>query len=281
MIKAIITDVDGVIVGKQRGVNFPLPHVDIIAKLQELRQNGVPVVLCTAKFNHAILGIIERARLNNPHITDGGALVIDPLDHKVITQHAISDVAISSLIKELVMNKFYLEVYTPGFYAIQKGMDAVITKGREAVLQEPPRIVDLPYSQELLIGRTIKIQVITSEVEKATVIFDKHSSNMSYIWTEHPSMPQKIGVITKKNVSKKSASQEVTESLGLSFDEILGVGDTKGDWNFMNLCKYVAVTGNNSQELKDLAKTKGEGNYFFASSVEENGFLEIMKHFNL
>ncbi len=281
MIKAIITDVDGVIVGKQKGVNFPLPHTDVIKKLQELYKKGIPVVLCTAKFNHAILGIIESTNLNNPHITDGGALVIDPLDKKLITQHTVSDTIISSLIKELVLEKMYFEVYTPDFYAIQQGLDTSITKGREAILQEAPRIADLPYNGELIKGVTTKIQVITNDIEKTTKIFDQYADQTDYIWTEHPSMPYKIGVLTKKGVSKRSASEEVARSLGISFDEVLGVGDTKGDWNFMSLCKYVGVTGDNSPELKDLAKSKGKNNYFFASSVEENGFLEIIKYFNL
>ena len=84
MMKAIITDVDGVIVGKKRGVNFPLPNYKVIRKLKKIRAEGIPVVLCTAKSNFAILEIVKKANLLNPHIADGGALIIDPLNDHVI-----------------------------------------------------------------------------------------------------------------------------------------------------------------------------------------------------
>ena len=47
----------------------------------------------------------------------------------------------------------------------------------------------------------------------------------------------------------------------------------------MKMCQYAATVGNESQELKDLVKTKGEGNYFIGSSVDDNGFLDILDHF--
>ena len=53
MIKAIITDIDGVIVGKKHGVNFPLPNDDVIQKLKNLHKTGFPIVLCTAKLSRS------------------------------------------------------------------------------------------------------------------------------------------------------------------------------------------------------------------------------------
>lgn len=50
MIKAIIADVDGVIVGNRRGVNFPLPNKVVMQKLKDLHKKGIPIVLCTEPF---------------------------------------------------------------------------------------------------------------------------------------------------------------------------------------------------------------------------------------
>lgn len=115
--------------------------------------------------------------------------------------------------------------------------------------------------------------------QKIVNVLSKFEDKINYIWSTHPALfPNKPTVITVKGVSKKSASLEVLRSLNISPDETLGIGDSLADWNFMEICKYAATVGGN-QELKDLAKSKGEGNYFYGSSVDENGFLEIVNYF--
>jgi HAD superfamily hydrolase (TIGR01484 family) len=282
MIKAIITDVDGVLSGSKPGINFPLPHADIIQSLSKIHQKGIPVVLCTAKFNFAIQGIIEQAKLTNPHITDAGALIIDPLDNKVIQKHTIQDQTAKKLIQEFISHKLYLEIYTPSNYFIHQDFNEDIARRRQAILQMEPKIVNLLSQIEELTNQIVKLQVITDQIDVTNNIYKKFLSDIEIVWTQNPSMTDvKICCATKKGVSKETASIEVAKSLGLSFDEILGIGDTAGDWNFMKLCKYVGVIGHESGELKDLAKTKGEGNYYLASSADDNGFLEIVKYFNL
>ena len=81
MIKAIILDVDGVIVGEKIGFNSPFPHPEVIKRLKSIRQKGIPISLCTAKPHYAIHKIIENAELNNLHITNGGGVIIDPIDN--------------------------------------------------------------------------------------------------------------------------------------------------------------------------------------------------------
>ncbi len=49
MVKLIITDVDGVIVGHKVGVNFPYPSQKVIEALKEVKLS-IPVVLCTGKY---------------------------------------------------------------------------------------------------------------------------------------------------------------------------------------------------------------------------------------
>jgi len=44
MIKAIILDVDGVIVGEKIGFNSPYPHPDVINRLKKIRQKGISLV---------------------------------------------------------------------------------------------------------------------------------------------------------------------------------------------------------------------------------------------
>ncbi len=81
MIKGIILDIDGVIVGEKIGFNSPNPHIEVIKKLKEIREQGIVIVLCTAKPHYSIQTIINEAKLNNLHITNGGGVIIDPIDN--------------------------------------------------------------------------------------------------------------------------------------------------------------------------------------------------------
>lgn len=76
MIKGVILDVDGAVVGSRKGYNWPSPHKDVIAALKKIREKGIIVSLCTDKGTFVIRDIVEKAHLNNLHIGDGGALVI-------------------------------------------------------------------------------------------------------------------------------------------------------------------------------------------------------------
>ena len=86
MIKAILLDVDGVIIGEKIGYNSPHPHPDVIAVLKKIREKGIAVCLCTAKPHYSIAEEIKAPNLHNPHIADAGAVIIDPID-KIIVEN--------------------------------------------------------------------------------------------------------------------------------------------------------------------------------------------------
>ena len=84
MIKGIILDVDGVLVGGKQGYNWPGPNPDVISTLKKLREKEIIISLCTGKGTFAIKEIVEAAHLNNIHIGDGGAIVVDFLNNKTL-----------------------------------------------------------------------------------------------------------------------------------------------------------------------------------------------------
>src|SRR3989338_9450622 len=75
-IKGIILDIDGVIIGQKIGFNSPSPHPDVIRALREIRLKGIFISLCTAKPHFAVDDIINLAKLDNLHISDGGSVII-------------------------------------------------------------------------------------------------------------------------------------------------------------------------------------------------------------
>src|SRR3989344_4285564 len=112
MIKAIILDVDGVIVGEKIGFNSPFPHPEVIKRLKSIRQKGIPISLCTAKPHYAIHKIIENAELNNLHITNGGGVIIDPIDNFIFKKHTINPLDAVKVIEKYLSNEIYTEFYS-------------------------------------------------------------------------------------------------------------------------------------------------------------------------
>lgn len=283
-IKAVISDVDGVMVGKTVGVNFPLPNDRVIARLKQVAHSGIPIILCTAKFNYAIKQIALQAQLNNPHITDGGALIINFDSHTILKQYPINKKILSSLVTHCLNHAIYCELYTADCYFIQKNQRTDFVTKRTALLQIEPTIVPSLKSiiEQYDIIKCICFAPNASVQSKIDQLVHPYATNLNLIWSYHPYMePMRPAIITAHAVSKAHAAQAIIQSLGIPFEQVLGIGDSMSDWNFMDLCACVGVVGNDTDTLQQLANTKGSGNYFFGRDVNDHGILEILDYYKL
>lgn len=131
----------------------------------------------------------------------------------------------------------------------------------------------------------IKIMPVATDVENSKVIsklFEPFLSKLNLYWAVHPiALPRQFGIVLPRGIDKTTGVKELVTNLKLSLDEILGVGDSTSDWQFLQHCKYVAAMGNASEELKSLVRSKPSEYSFIAPSVDENGILEIFKHWDL
>lgn len=279
MIKAVVLDVDGVIVGKKKGVNFPNPHRDVVNFFKEIRGKGIPLILCTGKFSHAIKSFVVSANLDNPHITDGGSLILNFLNNKIIKKHVIDKQTAKEITKKSLEKNLFIELVTDSEYYVQKGSDKSLLKKRILILQKDPISVDsiLETADKEQVIKIIFVLKNSEEKIKAENILKDYRSKINFIWSSHPSMDSiTFCIITKPNVSKKNAALEVLDYLGIPADETLGVGDILSDWHFMEGCGFTACPKNAADELKKLVLSK-KG--FIGPSVDENGIIEIINRF--
>jgi hypothetical protein len=283
MIKGLILDVDGVLVGGKKGYNWPLPNPQIIKTLKKLRQRGIVVSLCTGKGTFAIHEIVTLAHLDNVHIGDGGAIVTDILNNNIIEQHTIETQKIIEVLNTLLSQNIYTELYTLDGYYIQKNQIGDKTEKHKAILYKEPIIVEslLQEAKDLDI---VKIMPVADDENQKKVIIDlfrQFEDLLSLQWGIHPTaLPYQFGIITVKGISKKQAAMTISEYTGIPLEEMLGIGDGMTDWYFMEICGYAGAMGNASQELKDKVISKNERGYI-GKSVDENGLLDILKYFEL
>jgi len=277
MIQGIILDIDGVIIGSIPGVNSPRPHPEVIEALSNIRKSWLFISLCTAKPQFAIYDIIEVCGLNNLHITDGGWVIIDPLDEETLRVFNIDEGIANEVIDLFISKGVYTEFYTQDDYFIQSNQRSAITEDHYKVLQKYPKEVDR-YDWE----RVTKIMPIArdkKEKDKIVQLFEPFTDKLTLSWWFHPVVnPLEFGIVTARGISKSYAAKQIADREGVSMEHLLGVGDSTSDWQFIQNCGYKVAMWNASQELKDLVLDAG---WFVASDVDENGILEVFEHFGL
>jgi len=113
-------------------------------------------------------------------------------------------------------------------------------------------------------------------------LFEPFKNDLTLSWGIHPiALPHLFGIITAKGISKKQAALEIANSIRVKPEEMLGVGDSTSDWQFIETCGYAGAMGNASEELKQLVCSKGKENSFIGKSVDENGILDIFNYLSL
>lgn len=283
-IKGMILDVDGVIIGEKIGFNSPDPNSEVISALKQIKSKGIFVSLCTAKPHFAIKDIIKKAGLDNLHITDGGGVIIDPTANIILKSNIIESSAAIKVIEAYLKHDVYTEFYTVDDYFIQEDQVSNITKKHTHVLQKEPLTIKslMGSASQNKITKIMPIAKDENDKKRLIKIFEPFKDELVLSWGVHPViLPLQFGIITAKGISKKNAWEEIIKNANVSFDCVLGVGDSTSDWQFIQPCKYGAAMGNASDELKELVKSKGEEFSYIAPSVDENGIIELFKHFNI
>lgn len=285
MIAAVILDVDGVIIGSKPDFNLPHPHPSIVAALKRIKANGIPISLCTAKPCFAIEKIINDAQLDNPHIAYAGGVIFNPLSSQIIKNTVLDSRIASQMIEQSLKQGFYTEFLTLSDDFIQENnIVAGSLAIRTSILLKKPVIVK-DLAQKALSEKINNFTIaINQPGQKSAVdsLFSFFEERLTLVWTIHPFTPGwEYAIITAKGISKRTAAQELAQALNIPLANALGVGDSMADWEFIEQCGYKAAVGNAHQDLKNLITASDPLYSYIGPSVDENGLLDIFKHFNL
>jgi len=283
MIRGLILDIDGILVGEKINYNSPWPHPEVMAKLKTIHASGIPVTLCTGKPHYAVGKIIHDCNLQTPHITDGGAVIIDPITDTIVRKHVMDTDLVRALVKTYLDADMYVEVYTPYSYIIQKSQYREnLTPVHAHVLQTQPvqvnSLLDEINNQEVI--KVMPVATDEKDKERLLSLFAPFTNRAQVSMGLHPvANPHQFGLITTKGISKKQSALDVVAAINLDIKDCLGAGDSTSDWQFIEFTGYGATLGNGSAGIKERIRTKGDNGYIAEKTVDENGFLDVLAHF--
>ena len=279
-IKAIILDIDGVIVGNLEGINFPHPSEKIRKVLRDIHDKGIPVSFITAKPVFAAKENIKLVGIDNPHIANNGSTIFNPIQDKIIYQIVFPANDVLKIVQALPKN-IYINLFSNYDYYLQKELKSNFTDQYAKIVEREPVLADIES-----IAKTIPVSKINiyarNDKEKGEVekVLSKFSGYLVK-WSTHPFIaPIKILNLTAKGGSKRAGVEYLLDFLKVSQEEVLGAGDTIGDWDFMEICGFKAAMGNATKELKDKIDTS-DSKQIIGGHVNEDGILDIFKYFKL
>lgn len=274
---AFIFDVDGVVIGKRAGVNYPFPHPLVISSLQRARAEGCHVSLCTGRALFATTSIIEAASLDCLHIADGGAIIANPLKGEILRCVRLQKDHAFGLVKMLQSERIHIEAYTPSSYYIEEHQVGALSVKHAEILGQHPSVI---RSLAELVGQEspTKIFVIARDAmerERVTDLVEHTFSDVLMTWGPNPNaLPAQYGWVTPRGVSKAEALQFVSQHLAIPLEEFVAVGDTMADWEFMSLCGTAGAMGNAEPNLKELVARRLQWGTILPD-VDDNGLIAI------
>lgn len=282
-IKAVILDIDGVVVGGIDGVNFPHPSVKIKEALLKIRKSGLYVSFLTGKGTFAAIKNTREVGLDNAHIADGGATIFNSITGEIIESKAINAKIVRKLLSVLPPET-YINVFTPQQYFLQRNHQNSFTPMYSRIAMKEPTFVESMGSiiNDALIS---KINIATFSDQEKKLISDitaPFENEISFGWTRNPTLPGiNVLIATALGVSKKSGVKSLAKHLGVSLDSILAVGDNMHDWEFIEECGYRAAMGNGSAELKGKIDLTDPDHQMIGGHVDEDGLIKVFEHFKL
>lgn len=282
MIKGIILDVDGVIIGGKPGFNFPLPNKKVIDALKLIQKKGISISFCTAKPGFVINKLVNQIGLKGIHISNGGAEIINHINNQITELHSIDKKSALKLVQLTKFKGLYTEVYTTEGYAIENDKFCKLTEINIKILEKYPMLVS---SLEKFVNDNEIVKIMPAAFDKKQkLIIERMMEDFSKLqlqWGGNPMYaPTLFGVVTKKGITKKSGTYDIIDHTDIPLTAMLGIGDGLSDWEFMQLCNYVGTVKNADSKVKENVLSHGE-NGFTGRSVDENGILDIFSFFKI
>lgn len=270
--KLLVLDVDGTLLNGQNIISDEDKNA-----IDEARNRGVRVALCTGRVNQASKSILTRLELDGYHIFSDGAVVGSADNKKTIYAKTI-DGALAKQLAEYVHAKKIttIDFFTPTNDYVEPETQPWVTEIRRKFFGLDPQVTDFSKlcEKEKIIKAT---HMVASEKDKqlSEDFQAQFGDKLRFSPTTNASYPELAFInIINPAVSKGEALKVLITYLGLSSEECIGIGDGVNDISLLLGVGLGIAMGNAPDELKKIAK-------HVTLNVEHSGVAAAVRKFIL
>lgn len=247
--KALISDVDGTLVINRAGSIHSQAVYEAIQKAKQQILVGV----ATARPLEKTLSIINTLELNAPCILTGGAQVYDPVQKRILKEKVLTSEQIQ------VISEIGRESNIPLLISDATHDENIVNASR---IKKPLDIYTYPLEYSQAQEFIEKISHIKTIAVHRTPAWDEGSDKKIHVVISHPQATKQQGIF------------EVAEVLGISTQEIIGIGEGYNDFPLLMACGLKIAMGNAVEDVKAIAD-------HIVPSVEQDGVVYAIENFIL
>lgn len=264
-IKLIATDLDGTLMSPD--------HMTItdftLDTLKKAHNKGVKIAIATGRPLALTDNVINQIPFADYVIYGNGACIFDRNSNKKIFSNLISNSDSVEIIKYLLTQKVFFEIYIDGKSHYQLGFDKYFKS-----IDMPNEFID-EVIKSLNEHKDLLAYIDKKAIEKITLYSVKdeeypiYNSKFREMGFSTASSFKGNLEATAGSADKGTALMELSKILGITADEVMSFGDEGNDIPMLKFAKYSFAMGNASDECKKAAK-------FIAKSNAEDGLAKAV-----
>lgn len=242
MIKLIVTDIDGTIVGKDE-----ILHNEMISYVRELNKRGILYTVATGRVDGLVRGYIEKMQIKLPYVACNGGTILQ--GDRVLERKTIPLSALKPLIER----------------ADLMGMSVMYSlAGKESALRETEYILQQQrmFNRYYNPGGFSDCQWEQLQVDKVIIMAAVRDGSIGEIEKFCKVLPAEIGYkryadksidILNAQATKEAGIQNLAKRIGVMMAEVLFVGDDLNDIQSMKAAGIGVAVANAQPPAREAA----------------------------
>lgn len=288
MYKMIAIDLDGTLLDSYSEVT-----IENINALKYAKSKGIEIVLASGRIANSVANIANEIETNNYFISGNGSMLYDMKNRKILYENYINKEKMLELIKLCEENSIYYNIYTEDTVIAKSINYNVLFYNYENSKKSQEKktkliITDNVYSyiKESNIEKFLKMTIcdenkiifsgISRMMKKISEIDVLDVSHMSRKMIKSGTETIEIGYyyteITKNNVDKWYAIEELMKIKGIKKEEVIAIGDNINDKIMIENAGLGIAMGHSDPEVKKVAD-------FITKNNNENGVALAIQKF--